>query len=151
MDYPQLNIPSFGYKTRTGNGVNEIWDVQRKKYVVCTPEEWVRQHLIHYLIDHLHYPSGLIAVEKEIKLHRTRKRFDLVVNGRQGNPWMLIECKAPDIELTQEVLNQAGRYNSVLKAPYLAVTNGMKIILASVDLNAGSFRFLKEFPNFGAE
>lgn len=151
MNYPKLNIPTYAYKLRKNGEASEIWDIQRKKYVICTPEEWVRQHLIHYLIDHLTYPAGLIAIEKEIKVNRTKKRFDLVITGLNGSPWMLVECKAPQVELTQDVINQAGRYNSVLKAPYLAITNGMKIIMVKVDLMAGSFQFLKEFPKFGSE
>lgn len=148
MPFPQLNLPAFDAKVqKAGNGY-EIWDIQRKRYIALTPEEWVRQHMVHYLVHTLQYPAGLVAVEKEIAVLRTRKRFDMVVYDKTAKPWMIVECKAYDQPLNQGTMEQAGRYNIPLKAPYLVLTNGMQYIVAQIDRENGSYTFLKEFPEF---
>lgn len=148
MPHPVLPGFSFTPQLRGQDDAWEIWDELRKKYIVLTPEEWVRQHIVHYLWHDLQYPAGLIAIEKEITVLRTRKRFDILVYDRQLHPWMLIECKAYTIPITQEVVNQAGRYNMALEAPYLAVTNGRRSVLACLDRASGKFTWMQAFPEF---
>jgi hypothetical protein len=150
MPHPPLAGFSFTPQLRPCIGGHEIWDELRKKFVLLTPEEWVRQHILHYLVNDLNYPAGLIAVEKEIAVLRTRKRFDVLVYNRQLHPWMLVECKSYDIKLSQETVNQAGRYNMALDAPYLAVTNGRSSLLAQLDKKTGTFSWLTAFPLFEA-
>lgn len=143
----ELSLPAFEYKVKRQSGTVLIFDVIRKRYVVLTPEEWVRQHVIHYLMEAKSVPAALIAVEKEIALYSLRRRFDIVVFDRQGNPWLLVECKAPSVELNQRVFDQAFRYNMTLEAPYVAITNGVKHYCGKVDLGRG-FVFLPDFPVF---
>lgn len=144
----ELSLPPFEYKVRKQSGTTMIFDVIRKKYVVLTPEEWVRQHVIHYLTAYKHYPLSLIAVEREIALYGMRRRFDVVCYDRNGEPYLLIECKAPAVPLSQKVFDQAFRYNLTLTAPYVAITNGVKHYCGNVDRTKG-FVFLSDFPEFG--
>ena len=143
----ELTLPAFEYKVKRHSGAVLIFDVIRKKYVVLTPEEWVRQHVIHYLAEVKKVPVALIAVEREIDLYGLRKRFDVVVFDREGNPWLLVECKAPSVPLTRQVFDQAFRYNMTLEAPYVAVTNGIKHYCGRIDPVRG-FVFLGDFPGF---
>ncbi len=93
----ELTLPAFEYKVKRQSGSVMIFDIIRKKYVVLTPEEWVRQHVVHYLAEVKKVPVALIAVEREIALYGLRRRFDVVVFSRQGEPWLLVECKAPSV------------------------------------------------------
>ena len=122
----ELALPAFDYKVKRQSGALMIFDIIRKKFVVLTPEEWVRQHVIHYLVESKNYPVALIAVEREIDLYGLRRRFDVVAFDREGKPWLIIECKAPSVQLDQKVFDQAFRYNITLTAPYVAITNGIK-------------------------
>jgi len=128
-----LNLPAFDYVLKKEAGKVFILDIIRKKYLVLTPEEWVRQHFVHYLITDLRYPKALIKVEGGLSFNRLQKRSDIVVFNRDGNPWMVIECKAPDQKLSQRTLHQASVYNHSLQAKYLTVTNGMIHICCEVD------------------
>ena len=121
----QLNFPDFPHQLKKINNSVAIWDVIRKKYVALAPEEWVRQHLIHFLIGQ-GYPKGLIQVEIGHRYNSLQKRSDVVVFGRDGAPYLLVECKAPNILLTQPVFEQAIWYNTQVKASYLMLTNGME-------------------------
>lgn len=143
----ELSLPAFDYKVKKQGETILIFDDIRKKYVVLTPEEWVRQHVVHYLIEVKNYPPALIAVEREIDLYGLHRRFDIVVFNREGNPWLLIECKAPTIHLTRQVFDQAFRYNITLAAPYVAVTNGVKHYCGKIDPVRG-FIFQSDFPQF---
>lgn len=143
----ELSLPAFDYKVKRQNGTVMIFDVIRKKFVVLTPEEWVRQHVVHYLIEVKNYPSALVAVEREIDLYSLRRRFDIVVFDRSGCPWLVVECKAPGIELNQKVFDQAFRYNMTLAAPYVAVTNGIRHCCGRMSAARG-FTFLDGFPFF---
>lgn len=143
----ELTLPAFEYKVKRHSGMVMIFDVIRKKYVVLTPEEWVRQHVIHYLAGAKKVPAALIAVEREIDLYGLRKRFDVVVFDREGNPWLLVECKAPSVPLTRQVFDQAFRYNMTLEAPYVAVTNGVQHYCGRIDPARG-FVFMGDFPEF---
>ncbi|MCU0340885.1 MAG: type I restriction enzyme HsdR N-terminal domain-containing protein [Spirosomaceae bacterium] len=120
-----LNLPPFGYKFTEIDGKPHIFDVIRRKYIFLTPEEWVRQHVLHWLIQYAQYPKSLIKIESGLKYNRLAQRTDMVVYDRAAAPFLLVECKAPDVSLSQDVLAQALRYNAVLKAPYLLITNGL--------------------------
>ncbi len=112
-----------------------IFDELRKKWVVLTPEEWVRQNFLQYLVQVKKYPVSLIAIEKEIKLGELKKRFDIVVHDRNAKPWMIIECKEMDVSLNRSVLDQVLRYNISLRVPYLVITNGNFCIALTVAQN----------------
>ena len=120
-----LNLPEYSAKIIERDGKNVIFDPIRKKYVALTPEEWVRQNFVHYLINHKEYPLSLMANEVLIKLNGTSKRCDTVLYNRDLSARMIVEYKAPHIEITQEVFNQITRYNMALKVDYLIVSNGL--------------------------
>lgn len=142
-----LTLPAFDYKVKKHNGTVRIYDIIRKKYVVLTPEEWVRQHMVHYLIDSKFYPAALIAVEKEIDLYGLRRRFDLVCYDRAGIPFLIIECKAPTVPLSQKVFDQVFGYNLVMAAKYIAITNGITHYCGYIGDNT-AFSFLEDIPVF---
>lgn len=141
----ELCLPPFEYKVKKQGSVLFIFDMIRKKYVVLTPEEWVRQHVVHYLVGHKGYSPAVVAVEREIDLFGMSRRFDVVAFGNDGNPRLLVECKAPSVALSRQVFDQAFRYNIVLAAPYVAVTNGICHYCGRVD-KARGFVFLDDFP-----
>lgn len=143
----ELTLPPFDYKVKKQQGGTMIFDIIRKKYVALTPEEWVRQHMIHYLIEQLHYPASLIAVEKEIDLYGLKRRFDLVCYDRQSQPYLIVECKAPTVSLSQAVFDQVFRYNLILAARYVAVTNGI-IHYCGYMSEEKRFTFLPQIPEF---
>ncbi len=121
----ELNLPKIQATYKKEGGKVFIFDIIRKKHIVLTPEEWVRQHMIHYLIDHLQYPKALFRIEGSLTFNKLRKRSDIVIYDRQAQPWMLIECKAPTLKLTQKAFNQVAVYNMTIGARYVAVTNGI--------------------------
>ena len=121
----QLNLPAYKPSLRKDRGKVYIFDIIRKKYVVLTPEEWVRQHFINYLIQELNYPKSLFRIEGSLSYNKLQKRSDILIYNREGKPWMLIECKSPTIKLTQRAFNQVAVYNMTIGAQYIAVTNGM--------------------------
>lgn len=141
MDYQSLRL------RRKDNSV-EVFDPVRKKYVAFTPEENVRQHFVNHLIHNLSYPLSLIANEIGIELNGTRKRCDTVVFSKSMKPLAIIEYKAPEVNITQEVFNQIVRYNEVLKAPVLIVTNGRQQFCCAIEYGTGSVRFLPEIPRW---
>ena len=143
-----LNLPPFNYTLKRESDRVFILDIIRKKYLVLTPEEWVRQHFIHYLITDLRYPRSLIKVEGGLRFNELQKRSDIVVFSRKGAPWMVIECKAPDQKLSQRTLHQASVYNHSLQAKYLTVTNGMMHICCEVDWIAGKTAMLDSLPEY---
>lgn len=145
----ELSLPPFDYRVKRQSGTVMIFDIIRKKFVVLTPEEWVRQHVIHYLTEVKNFPLALIAVEKEIDLYGLRRRFDVVTFDRAGSPCLLIECKAPSVELTRQVFDQAFRYNMTLEAPYVAITNGVKHFCGRIERSRGVV-FLSDFPELGS-
>lgn len=144
----RLNLPAFEVKVMNDGGRKMIFDVIRKKYVVLTPEEWVRQHFVNYLINNLKYPKSLFRVESGLKYNNMQKRSDIVVHDRRGNPWMLIECKSPDIKLTQKAFNQIAVYNMTIGANYLAITNGMLHYCCQAGNATQDALFLENFPKF---
>lgn len=146
----QLNLPAFEVKIKDEGTKKLIFDVIRRKYVALTPEEWVRQHFVHYLIDHLGYPQELLANEVEVTLNGTTKRCDTVLYSRNLKARMIVEYKAADVPITQKVFNQIMRYNIVLHVDYLVVSNGMNHYCCKIDYAANSYAFLDEIPLFEA-
>lgn len=145
----QLNLPQYHFKTRlTESGKTEIFDQIRKKYLVLTPEEWVRQNFIQFLIAEKDFPETLISIEKGLNVNKLYKRFDAVVYNKSGIPTVLIEFKAPDVKLDQRVFDQISAYNIKLKVKYLIVSNGMNHYCCLLDYNKNSFSFLKEIPDY---
>ncbi len=144
----QLNFPDFDFKYRIFNKRNEIFDPVRRKFVALTPEEWVRQHLIAYLMLVKKYPVSVIGVEKQLMLNKQPKRFDLVVFSRKATPLLLAECKAPGIEITEKVFDQAARYNMLLHAEYFLITNGLDHYSCRLDYENKQYIFVEEIPDF---
>lgn len=141
-----LNLPEYPAKTREVKGKIQILDILRMKFVSLTPEEWVRQHFVNYLINFMKYPSSLMANEVTIELNGTRRRCDTVVYDRQLRPKMIIEYKRPAVKITNRVFDQIGRYNLVMKVDYLIVSNGTEHFCCKMDYDSGSYTFLTEFP-----
>ncbi|MFC0183989.1 Type I restriction enzyme R protein N terminus (HSDR_N) [Pseudarcicella hirudinis] len=144
----ELNLPTFNHKLKKIEGNIYIFDIIRKKYILLTPEEWVRQHFLHYLINHQQYPKSLIKLESGLRYNKLSKRTDIQVYDREGNIFMVIECKAPFIQLTENTFEQAALYNQVLKAPYLTVTNGIIHYYCRTNWDTFKFSFLNELPVF---
>lgn len=143
----KLNLPDFNITVRKEEGKVWIFDIIRKKYIVLTPEEWVRQHFIHYLINELNYPKSLFRIEGSLTYNKLQKRSDIVIHDREGKPWMLVECKAPNIKLTQKAFNQVAVYNMTIGARYVAVTNGM-VQYCFMSSERGEANHLVAFPEF---
>jgi hypothetical protein len=143
-----LNFPAFDVRTKAEDKRTLIFDSTRKKYVVLTPEEWVRQHLIHYLISQKTYPATLISVETPLKYAHVDKRCDVLVSNRNGQPLMLAECKAPEVVISQKVFEQIAVYNFTIQAPCLLVTNGLLHYCLIATTEGSSVRFLNEIPNY---
>lgn len=125
-----------------------MFDILRKKWVPLTEEEKVRQYLVHFLISQKGIPESHLSVERQITVNGLTRRYDLVVFGSDGTPWLVIECKAPTVELTQAVVEQVGRYNKTLRAPYIAVSNGRQSIFFRIDFETERIVFLKDFPKY---
>lgn len=141
-----LNLPGFEYKLRKINDKNYIYDPLRRKYVYLSPEEWVRQHFCHFLIEHKNYPAGRIANECSIRLDSLSKRCDTVIYDAQMQVFMIVEYKAPNIVLNQEVFNQIVAYNWVLRAQYLTVSNGMNHYCCRMNYANNKVEFLEDIP-----
>ncbi len=146
---PTLNFPKTVFKIKEENKRFYIFDKSRKKYVILTPEEWVRQHCLHYLTHEKHYPASLLAVEKEIIQHNKHLRFDIVAYSKQGTPQLLVECKAPEVQINQKVFDQIAAYNLKLNVPYLLVTNGINHYCCMVDFENSKYIFLEQIPDYG--
>lgn len=142
----QLNLPPFDYKFKEIEEKTYIFDALRKKHLVLTPEEWVRQHFVHLLINHYEYPKSLIKLEGGLRYNRLQKRSDIVVFDRNGNPFLLVECKETEVKIDKKVVEQASRYNLVLRCPFLAVTNGLQTFCFQIDFENGSFQQMKDLP-----
>ena len=144
----QLNFPHFDFRLRNTGGRQEIFDPVRRKFVVLTPEEWVRQHLILYLNLIKGYPLHAIGVEKQLLLNKQPKRFDLVVFKKNANPFILIECKAPAVEITQKAFDQAARYNMLLLAEYFLISNGLEHYPCRIDYLNKQYVFIEDIPMY---
>ena len=140
-----LPYPSYPFKIKAINGKDQIFDPFRKIWVIITPEEWVRQNLLQYLVQTLHYPSSLIAVEKEIKLGELSKRFDIVVYKNES-PWMIIECKEAKVSINEKTMGQILQYQQVLTAQYLFMSNGHETMGAKIA--SGKLQAMQNFPEY---
>ncbi|MFM2213062.1 MAG: hypothetical protein RL427_325 [Bacteroidota bacterium] len=143
-----LNFPSYSFRLKNSENKVAIFDVIRKKFIQLTPEEWVRQHTIQYVIQEKNYPKSYLNVEKLIKLNDLHKRYDIVVFQPDGSIFLLVECKAPEVKITQDTFDQIARYNLELKAQYLMVTNGLNHYFCRMDFEREAYEFLKELPDF---
>lgn len=142
----QLNLPSYTYKTKETDGKIYIFDAIRKKYLVLTPEEWVRQHFINLLLSHYGYSKSLLRLEGGLSYNKLQKRTDIVVFDNDGKPFLLVECKAADVPVNRAVVEQASRYNLTMRCPFLVVTNGINTFCFKVDFETGKYEQLKDLP-----
>ena len=143
-----LNYPFYTFRFKNRENKIYIFDVVRKKFVLLQPEEWVRQHVVHYLLRDKDYPLGHINVEKQLLLNGTKKRYDVVVFDPSGGIEILVECKSPKIEITQDTFDQIARYNLQLRAKYLMVTNGLDNYYCKMDFEGEQYTFLTDIPSY---
>lgn len=144
----KLNFPTFTFRFKNSENKVAIFDEIRKKFIILTPEEWVRQHVTQYLLQEKKYPKSYINVEKLIKINDLTKRYDLVVFQPDGTLFLLVECKAPEVKITQQTFDQIARYNLTLKAKYLMVTNGLNHYFCEMDFENEKYVFLEQLPDF---
>lgn len=144
----RLNFPDYTFRIEDKDGKRTIFDRFRKKLVVLTPEEWVRQHVLVYLVNEKHFPESLMAVETSLHVAQRSKRTDAVVYHRQGTPLMIIECKAPSVKITEHIFDQAVRYNMTLQVKYILITNGLDHYCCKLDYAGPSYTFLDEIPRY---
>jgi methyltransferase-like protein len=147
--YPPLNFPPYQLSLKKKEGNIYVFDDIRKKELVLTPEEWVRQHCVHFANNVLEYPKSCIALEGQLRLNEQIKRFDGLLY-KKGKPQILIECKAPSVKINQEVFDQIARYNLKLNVPYLWVTNGISHFFATINYTEKKYDFIKELPSYTA-
>jgi len=143
-----LAFPQYTFRLKNSENKPFIFDPIRKKFISLTPEEWVRQHTLKFLLETHHYPTGLTNVEKEIKVYKTKKRYDIVVFKKDGSIFLIVECKAPKIKLDQTVFDQIARYNLQLNAQYLMVTNGLQHVYSRMDYKNERYDFIPELPPY---
>lgn len=143
----QLNFPHYSFRLKNSENKISIFDEIRKKFIILTPEEWVRQHVIRFLMEEKKYPKSYINVEKVLKINGLTKRYDIVVYKPDGGLFLLVECKAPQIDISQNTFDQIARYNMTLQSDYLMVTNGLKHYFCQMDYENNKYHFLKELPN----
>ncbi|MCO6495676.1 MAG: type I restriction enzyme HsdR N-terminal domain-containing protein [Bacteroidetes bacterium] len=144
----EINLPGFSPLFKNSGQRKYIFDSFRKKFVTLTPEEWVRQHWAHYLLNNIGVPKGLIGIEVSLHANNMRKRADIVVFDKSQNPALIIECKAPGVQLTEQTCLQAANYNTVFKAKYLIVSNGLQHFLFAIDFENNVSMRLSELPHF---
>ena len=144
----ELNLPSFERKMMLKDNKPAILDIIRRQYVALTPEEWVRQHFVHFLIGHKGYPHSLMANEVQLKLNGMSRRCDTVVYDRTLRPRVIVEYKAPQVNITQQVFDQICRYNMVLQVDYLIVSNGLAHYCCKMNYETGTYEFLQEIPEY---
>ncbi len=144
----EINLPPYDIKMREQGGKRQIFDFLRRKYVALTPEEWVRQHFVHFLINHKGYPQGLLANEVELKVGNKKLRCDTLLYNRVLQPQMIIEYKAPHVEITQQVFNQITVYNHLLHVDFLVISNGLQHFCCRMDYDHQSYAFLQEIPDY---
>lgn len=146
----ELNLPHYETKIADNDGKRTIFDNLRRCYVALTPEEWVRQHFVHFLLEHCNYPATLMGNEVGLTLNGTKKRCDTVVYDRNLKPRIIIEYKAPNVRINKEVFAQIARYNLVLKVDYLIVSNGIQHYCCKMDYTNNSFEFINSIPEYSS-
>ena len=144
----KLNFPNYNFRFKNSENKVSIFDEIRKKFVVLTPEEWVRQHVVRFLLDEKKYPKSYVNVEKIVRINGMNKRYDIVVFQPDGSIFLLIECKAPEVPISQQTFDQIARYNLILKAQYLMVTNGLNHFFCTMDFEKETYHFLRDLPEF---
>lgn len=146
----KLNLPTYEFRTGLSEkGRPTIFDCLRKRFVTLTPEEWVRQNFIRYMIEEKGYPAGLISVEMKVDINGLQQRCDVVCFDKTGKPLMIVECKAPKVRITEEVFNQAARYNMRLNTRFLVMTNGLNHYCCEIDYENKRVVYLRDIPEFG--
>ena len=143
-----LNIPEQNIEIKSINSKNYIFDLIRKKHLVLTPEEWVRQNLVSYFINDLHYPKGLIKTESSLKYNDLKKRSDILIYNNDMTHYMIVECKSYKMKLNKSHLNQSAMYNKIYRSRYLMVSNGMEHIVCEYDWENETFKFRNSIPEF---
>jgi len=144
----QLQFPSYSFRFKNSKNKEAIFDEIRKKFINITPEEWVRQHVVQFLLQDKKYPKSHINVEKLLKINDLNKRYDVVVYNPDGSIFILVECKAPEIKISQHTFDQIARYNMTLNAKYLMVTNGLNHYFCKMDYEKEKYDFLPELPDY---
>ncbi len=144
----QLQFPTYSFRFKNSENKVAIFDEIRKKFIIISPEEWVRQHVVQFLLQEKKYPKSHINVEKLIKINNLTKRYDIVVYKPDGDITILVECKAPEVKVTQSTFDQIARYNMTLKAEYLMVTNGLNHYFCKMDYENEKYDFLQELPEY---
>lgn len=145
-----LNLPTYSFTVKSEAGRNYIFDSIRRKYIILTPEEWVRQNFIQYLVKEKKFPASLITVEQQFSFNKMLKRTDILVYNKLGNPVVLVECKAPSVPISRSVFDQIGLYNLTHHVPWLIVTNGIKHYCCRYDKPEGKYRFTDFIPDWQA-
>jgi hypothetical protein len=144
----QLQFPTYSFRFKNSENKVAIFDEIRKKFIIVTPEEWVRQHVVQFLLQDKKYPKSHINVEKLLKINNLNKRYDVVVYKPDGNITILIECKAPGVKISQSTFDQIARYNMTLNADYLMVTNGLNHYFCKMDYQNEKYDFLTDLPEY---
>lgn len=144
--FTPLNFPKTALNLSKKEGKVYVWDDFRKKKLLLTPEEWVRQHVLHYLVDYKNVPLSLIVSEYAIEVNKMKRRCDGVVFDKTAKPIMIIECKAPEVKLTEKVLHQIAQYNFKLQVKWLVCTNGIETIVAEIDKENACISYVKTIP-----
>jgi hypothetical protein len=144
----KLNFPRYEFRFKSSENKTAIFDVLRKKFIILTPEEWVRQHCIQYLIQQKNYSKQLLNAEKQLKVNQLTRRYDIVAYNPDGSINLIVECKAPSVKITQETFDQIARYNLSLKAELLMVTNGIHHYFCKMDYELEKYHFLKEISPY---
>ena len=151
MELVKLHFPEYKFTLKGGENANQplkIFDIVRKKYVRLSPEEWVRQHLMHFLIHDKGFPASLMAIEKSVIVNSLQRRFDILVYSIEHKPLLLVECKAPEVKISQSTFDQAARYNLSLEADYFVLSNGLNTYCCKLDNHEGRYDFLEEIPSY---
>ena len=144
----KLNFPTYKFRFKNSENKVQVFDDIRKKFVVLQPEEWVRQHVLQFLIQDKGYPKSLINIEKELIINGLKKRYDLVIFYPDGNINLIVECKSPNIKISQETFDQIARYNLALKSNLLMVTNGLEHYFCKMDYINSQYNFLEDIPSY---
>jgi len=146
----QLNLPLYNFRIKNQNDKQFIFDAQRRKFVSLTPEEWVRQHFIRFLIEEKKFPAARIAIEKQLNINGMKKRCDAIVYDEYAKPLVLIEFKAPEVPITQATFDQAVVYNLKLNVSFFIISNGLQHYACKIDLKEGKYLFFEEIPDFAS-
>lgn len=144
----QLNLPQYSFRIKKQNEKLVIFDSQRKRYVALTPEEWVRQNFIRFLIEEKGYPAAYLAIEKQLNMNGMKKRCDAILYNEHAQPFLIIELKAPNIAITQATFDQVAVYNAKLKVDFFIISNGIEHFCCKVNLETARYEFFPEIPNF---